>query len=236
MSRSKMLLFGGVVAIAMALMFGMGGCGGGSPAGPTAPTATLSASPSGVEKGEPVTLTWQTSNATSVSISGIGAVAASGTKQVTPSSTTTYTLTAQGPGGTQKASTNVLVTTTPIQHVVIIFQENRTPDNLFQDAVLVNRGADIQNYGINSKQQKIQLQPVPLAADWDLGHSHGSFTKMYDGGKMDGADKVGKFCDPGFHCGTPPPNFQFSYVQAQDVTPYYQMAETYTFGDRMSVV
>ena len=30
-----------------------------------------------------------------------------------------------------------------IQHVVVIFQENRTPDNLFQDPVLINRGADI---------------------------------------------------------------------------------------------
>ena len=28
-----------------------------------------------------------------------------------------------------------------IQHVVIIFQENRTPDNLFQDPVLINAGA-----------------------------------------------------------------------------------------------
>ncbi|MGA8492692.1 MAG: hypothetical protein WB711_19880, partial [Terriglobales bacterium] len=37
-----------------------------------------------------------------------------------------------------------------IQHVVVIFQENRSTDNLFQDPVLVQRGADIQNYGINS--------------------------------------------------------------------------------------
>src|SRR5277367_2620498 len=34
-----------------------------------------------------------------------------------------------------------------IQHVVIIFQENRTPDNLFQDPMLIQRGADIQSYG-----------------------------------------------------------------------------------------
>jgi hypothetical protein len=30
-----------------------------------------------------------------------------------------------------------------IQHVVVIFQENRTPDNLFQDPILIAHGADI---------------------------------------------------------------------------------------------
>src|SRR5579862_2428685 len=34
-----------------------------------------------------------------------------------------------------------------INHVVVIFQENRTPDNLFQDPDLINRGADIASSG-----------------------------------------------------------------------------------------
>src|SRR5580658_6601488 len=42
---------------------------------------------------------------------------------------------------------------TPIQHVVIIFQEDRTPDNLFQG--LPN--ADIAKTGVNSHGQKITL-------------------------------------------------------------------------------
>jgi hypothetical protein len=33
---------------------------------------------------------------------------------------------------------------------VIVFQENRTPDNLFQDPVLIARGADIASSGLNS--------------------------------------------------------------------------------------
>jgi hypothetical protein len=37
-----------------------------------------------------------------------------------------------------------------INHVVIIFQENRTPDNLFHDPVLMSRGADIASSGKNS--------------------------------------------------------------------------------------
>jgi peptidoglycan-associated lipoprotein len=73
------------------------------------PTATLTASPDTIDKGQSSTLTWQVSNATDVGIDGIGAVQPSGTQQVTPAATTTYTLTAKGPGGTQTATATVTV-------------------------------------------------------------------------------------------------------------------------------
>ena len=60
------------------------------------PTASLTADPNTVDKGQSVTLTWQTTNATDVSIDGIGAVQANGSQQVTPSDSTTYRLTAKG--------------------------------------------------------------------------------------------------------------------------------------------
>ena len=83
------------------------------PPPPPAPTASLSASPDTVQKGQSVTLTWQTTNATDVSIEGIGAVQANGSQQVTPSDSTTYTLTAKGDGGTQQATARVTVTSPP---------------------------------------------------------------------------------------------------------------------------
>lgn len=83
------------------------------PPPPAAPTASLTANPATVEKGQPVTLSWQTSNATDVSIDGIGAVNASGSQQVTPADSTTYRLTAKGPGGTQDATARVTVTQPP---------------------------------------------------------------------------------------------------------------------------
>jgi hypothetical protein len=46
-----------------------------------------------------------------------------------------------------------------IKYVVVIFQENRTPDNLFHDLP----GADIANSGTNSAGEKIPLTTVPLA-------------------------------------------------------------------------
>ena len=76
----------------------------------SAPTAALSASPTSISSGGSSTLTWSTTNATSVSIdNGVGTVPASGTISVLPAATTTYTLTATGPGGTATATATVTV-------------------------------------------------------------------------------------------------------------------------------
>ena len=83
------------------------------PPPPPAPTASLSANPNTIQKGSSTTLTWETSNATDVSIDGIGAVQATGSQSVTPSDSTTYRLTAKGAGGTQEATARVTVTEPP---------------------------------------------------------------------------------------------------------------------------
>src|SRR5579862_9023543 len=79
------------------------------PPAPAAPTATLAASPDVIQQGQSTTLTWQTSNASDITIAGLGTLSASGSKTVTPGSSTTYTLEAKGPGGTQDASARVTV-------------------------------------------------------------------------------------------------------------------------------
>src|ERR671926_846056 len=83
------------------------------PPPPAAPTASLTANPSTIEKGQSTTLTWETQNATDVSIDGIGAVQPSGSQSVTPADSTTYHLMAKGPGGTQEATARVTVTQPP---------------------------------------------------------------------------------------------------------------------------
>jgi len=119
-----------------------------------------------------------------------------------------------------------------IKHIIVVFQENRTPDNLFHDPVLMAKGADIATTGLNSSNQTITVAPTSLGVDYDLNHGHSGFVAMYDNGKMDGADRVTVSCAKGA-TDCPPPNPQFMYVQASDVSPYFQMAEQYTFGDRM---
>jgi phospholipase C len=136
-------------------------------------------------------------------------------------------------------------TTRPaIQHVVIIFQENRTPDNLFQDPILISRGADIAKSGQNSKGKTVTLNKIDLgtngsnADEYDLDHSHASFVKMCHVNEstgvcaMDGADLIYVGCTRGFPS-CPPTNPQFMYVNPADLQPYFQLAEQYTFADRM---
>jgi len=116
-----------------------------------------------------------------------------------------------------------------INHVVIIFQENRTPDNLFHGLP----GADIAEAGFDSSGTLITLEPEPLANDYDLGHTHGDFERQYSGGEMNGADRVEVRCDAAEVDCAPPPNPQFKYVPPEEVAPYFALAQRYTFADRM---
>ena len=84
------------------------------PPPPAAPTASLTANPDTIDKGQSTTLSWQTTNATDVSIDqSIGTVDANGSKQVSPADSTTYTLTAKGAGGNQTATARVTVNAPP---------------------------------------------------------------------------------------------------------------------------
>ncbi len=76
---------------------------------PTSPTATLAANPSTVQPGQTSVLTWQTSNASEITIAGLGTLPASGSRSVTPTASITYTVVAKGPGGTNEASARITV-------------------------------------------------------------------------------------------------------------------------------
>src|SRR5713101_1803802 len=79
------------------------------------------------------------------------------------------------------------------RHVVIVVQENRTPDNLFQGLCSPSSCGpyNIQQTnwknlhaadGVTTPQERY------LVDTYDLGHFHKDFTRQYDSGKMDGAD------------------------------------------------
>ena len=114
------------------------------------------------------------------------------------------------------------------KHIVIIVQENRTPDNLFGSNPTFEPGVDIGTSGVNSKGQTIPLMPVALTACYDIDHRHGSFEVAFHSG----FDKeiVGTYQG----C-TPPPNPQFKYVDNSSgaVQPYFDIATSYGFSNRM---
>jgi peptidoglycan-associated lipoprotein len=80
---------------------------------PAQPKATLSLNPESIDPGGSATLIWSTEDATSVNIDGIGSVQPNGTKQVSPAASTTYHLTATGPGGSADATARLTVVQPP---------------------------------------------------------------------------------------------------------------------------
>jgi phospholipase C len=136
------------------------------------------------------------------------------------------------------------------KHVVVIVQENRTPDNLFQGLCAPPYGAcavpptffapyDIQTSGWKAKTKTINPGPVALANKYDLSHAHTAFEAMCDvvpGNpptcKMDGAAGIACSATIGNAC---PANPQFKYVDNSTgiVDPYLALATQYGWANYM---
>jgi peptidoglycan-associated lipoprotein len=130
-----------LIVLALAVVVVAGGCKKKSvpptppPPPPAAqPKATLSVSPESVNRGGAATLTWSTQDATDVKIEGIGGVQPSGSQAVSPSNSTTYRLTATGPGGSTDATARLTVVEPPPPPPVAV-QENTSEEQLFAQSV-----------------------------------------------------------------------------------------------------
>lgn len=100
---------------------------------PAAPTASITVSPENVQRGQTAELSWNTQNASSVTIDGLGTVAASGSKKVTPSDSTIYHLMAKGKGGSAEANARLNVTAPVVKKEEISEEElfRRTVKDIF---------------------------------------------------------------------------------------------------------
>jgi hypothetical protein len=88
----------------------------------------FAADPNSIPAGGTVTLSWSTSNASTVSISpNVGTVTANGSTTVSPAATTTYTLTATNSAGSVTATATVTVTGSSIPQIVTFVA---TPQNI----------------------------------------------------------------------------------------------------------
>lgn len=135
-----------------------------------------------------------------------------------------------------------------IQHIIVVVQENRSPDDLFQDQNLVEHGADIvpPARGGMCGSTPVPLHPRPLADCADPNHYHnGGWLPSYDSGQMDGActTKVGygRNCPPAYPSyPCPQPNSknatdctEYSYVSDPAIQPYWDIAEKYGYANYM---
>jgi hypothetical protein len=136
------------------------------------------------------------------------------------------------------------------QHIVVIVQENRTPDNLFQGLCAAPYGAcavppsvrapyDIQTSNWKTKPGTIQPLSAALANTYDLHHSHSAFNDMCDvqaGNppicRMDGAARIGCIPNTGTTCPTQP---EFRYVDNSTgiLNPYLALATQYGWANYM---
>jgi phospholipase C len=135
------------------------------------------------------------------------------------------------------------------QHVIVVVQENRTPDNLFQGLCSPPYGTSAScSTNPTSSQYDIQTsnwldktsstgttQPFanPLAATFDLGHKHSSFSTICDQNAagvclMDGA--ANNTC-----YGTCPTRPEFSYADNSTglLNPYLSIATQYGWANYM---
>jgi phospholipase C len=114
-----------------------------------------------------------------------------------------------------------------IQHVVIVVQENRSFDDMFQGFP----GANTVPSGKNSLGQTIKLQPVSLKRVYTIDHSAEAMFAACNG--------TGKL--PGTHCRMNafdkeesfggPKNPQYAYVPRSESKPYWDMAHEWTLGE-----
>jgi len=78
------------------------------------PTVEITASPSTINIGSQATLRWKSTDSSSLMIdSGVGNVSEVGSLVISPRESTTYTVTAKGPGGEAVSSTRVTVIVNP---------------------------------------------------------------------------------------------------------------------------
>ena len=128
MSRSRAMF---VIAVLLFSVVVISGCrktvvtptAATAPAVVPSPTAQIKASPLVITAGDSAVLSWSSTNAASASIDEIGSVATSGTKTVTPSSSTSYTLDVKGAG--ESGTATVRVTVNPAQAAAPAYSESQ---------------------------------------------------------------------------------------------------------------
>jgi phospholipase C len=136
------------------------------------------------------------------------------------------------------------------RHIVVIFQENRTPDNLFQGLCSAPFGSaascstnptgsqyNVQTANWLDKRSSIGVtQPVPvaLANKYDLSHAHSAFITQCDQDLLTGACRMDG--SAGVACsGKCPAKPQYRYVDnsSNQVTPYLELATQYGWANYM---
>jgi len=146
--------------------------------------------------------------------------------------------------------------TSPIKHVVIVIQENRSFDNFFAtfpgaNGTLTGQAAAMptpvaQSCASNPKHPQVITQPttIPLAKvsitgkgynkynfGWnnDLDHIYKGYYTELDAGRMDGFDLV--YFGPDGESHQAECTYAYQYVNPSEIAPYWDIAKQYVLAD-----
>lgn len=117
----------------------------------------------------------------------------------------------------------------PIKHVVILIQENRSFDDFFATFP----GADGATRGLMKTPKGdvyVHLMKAGLNSD-SLSHAHFGFVREFDNGKMDGFAEIKRALGHGIT--VPAGTYAYRYVDPKDIAPYWEMAREYVLADHM---
>jgi phospholipase C len=120
----------------------------------------------------------------------------------------------------------------PIRHVIVLVQENRTFDNLFASSILAHGGP---YPGANTSQsavvdgKRVALKAVPFENPADPSHTHLALLREWDNGRMDGFANVE--IRTALNAPKPGPGFAYAYLPAFETTIYDLLAARYALAD-----
>ncbi len=125
------------------------------------------------------------------------------------------------------------VTGSPIRHVIVLVQENRSFDNLFASSALADGGP---YPGAETSQtatvdgSAVALKSVPFEYPADPRHSHAALLAEWNGGRMDGFANDEVYAPFGF--ARPDADFTYAFVPASETRIYHLLAARYALADR----
>ncbi|MGA8533206.1 MAG: alkaline phosphatase family protein [Candidatus Tumulicola sp.] len=125
-----------------------------------------------------------------------------------------------------------------IKHVVVIIQENRSFDNMFQGYP----GADTQSYGYaklkSGKVEKVDLTVAPFEGHYgglDLAHGYAAAIVDCDApkGSQTCANDGYWLANDKWRRSNHAPFYPYSYLDRTDTAPYWTMAQQYVLADKL---
>jgi phospholipase C len=117
--------------------------------------------------------------------------------------------------------------TTPVEHIILIVQENRTFNNFFATFPGVT-GSTQGEERVGNRMVPISLKETRLAGQRNLNHSYGGWLTAYDSGNMDAFNEV-KYPSSGKAENATP----YTYVNPNEIGPYWTMADQYGLANAM---